>query len=77
MKKNDGNSEDFAKLKNMNNRGISKTEEKLKLKIFNFCGGVTHRIRMMISDAAHNCDRALRIKFFVNFFTLRVLVFID
>ena len=77
MKKNDGDSEDNAKLKKMNNRGISKAEEKLKLKIFNFCGGVTHRIRMMILDTAYNCRRALRIKFFVNFFTLRVLVFID
>ena len=77
MKKNDVNSEDFAKLKNMNNCGISKTEEKLKLKIFNFCGGVTHRIRMMISDTAYNCRRVLRIKFFINFFTLRVLFFID
>ena len=36
MKKNDGNSEDKAKLKKMNNCGISKTEGKLKLKIFNF-----------------------------------------
>ena len=77
MKRNDRNNEDFAKLKNMNNRGISKTEEKLKLKIFNFCGGVTHRIRMMISDTAYNCRRVLRIKFFINFFTLRVLFFID
>ena len=77
MKKNDGNSEDNAKLKKMNNWGISKTEEKLKLKIFNFCGGVTHRIRMMISDTAYNCRRVLRIKFFINFFTLRVLFFID
>ena len=54
-----------------------KNEEKLKLKIFNFCGGVTHRIRMMISDTAYNCRRVLRIKFFINFFTLRGLVFID
>ena len=77
MKKNDGNSEDNAKLKKMNNCGISKTEEKLKLKIFNFGGGVTHRKRMMISDTAYNCCRALRIKFFGSFFTLRVLVFID
>ena len=65
MKKNDGTSEDYAKLKNMNN-----------LRNFNFGGGVTHRIRMMISDAAYNYRRALRIKFFVNFFTLRGLVFI-
>ena len=71
MKKNDGNSEDFQRLKNF------RTEEKLKLKIFNFGGGVTHRIRMMISDTAYNCRRILRIKFFINFFTLRVLVFID
>ena len=70
-KKNDGNNEDNAKsLRNF-------TEEKLKLKIFNFCGGVTHRIRMMISDTAYNCRRVLRIKFFINFFTLRVLFFID
>ena len=54
-----------------------KNEEKLKLKIFNFGGGVTHRIRMMISDTAYNCRRALRIKFFVNFFIVRVLIFID
>ena len=71
MKNNEGNSEDFEKLKNF------KTEEKLKLKIFTFCGGVTHRIIMMISDTAYNCRRVLRIKFFVNFFTLRGLVFID
>jgi hypothetical protein len=77
MKKNDENSEDNAKLKNMNNWGISKIEEKLKLKIFNFCGGVTHRIRMMISDTVYNCRRAMRIKFFINFFTLRELFFID
>ena len=36
MKKNDGTSDNFAKLKNLNNWGISKTEEKLKLTIFNF-----------------------------------------
>ena len=77
MNKNDGTSEDYAKLKNMNNLRNFKTEEKLKLKIFNFCGGVTHRIRMMISDTAYNCRRVLRIKFFINFFTLRVLFFID
>ena len=47
------------------------------MKIFNFGGGVTHRIRMMISDTAYNCRRVLRIKFFINFFTLRVLFFID
>ena len=47
------------------------------MKIFNFGGGVNHHIRMMISDTAYNCRRVLRIKFFVNFFTLRVLVFID
>ena len=34
MKKNDGNGEDIAKLKN--NLGISKLRKKLKLKIFNF-----------------------------------------
>ena len=45
--------------------------------ISTFGGGVTHRIRMMISDTAYNCRRVLRIKFFVNFFTLRVLFFID
>ena len=43
MKKNDGTSEDYAKLKNMNN-----------LRISTFGGGVTHRIRMMISDTAYN-----------------------
>ena len=63
--------EEIEKLRNFKN------EEKLKLKIFNFCGGVTHRIRMMISDTAYNCRRVLRIKFFINFFTLRVLFFID
>ena len=36
MKNNDGKSEDNAKLKNLNNWGISETKEKLKLKIFNF-----------------------------------------
>ena len=77
MKKNEGNGEDFAKLKNLKKLKNFKTEEKLKLKIFNFCGGVTHRIRMMISDTAYNCRRVLRIKFFINFFTLRVLFFID
>ena len=40
-------------------------------------GGVTHHIRMMIPDTAYNCRRAPRIKFFINFFTLRVLFFID
>ena len=77
MKKNDGNGEDIAKLKKLNQLRNFKTKEKLKLKIFNFCGGVTHRIRMMISDTAYNCRRVLRIKFFINFFTLRVLFFID
>ena len=77
MKKNDGEGEDNAKLKNMNNLGISKLRKNSNLQIFNFCGGVTHRIRMMISDTAYNCRRALRIKFFINFFTLRVLFFID
>ena len=77
MKKNDGNCEDNAKLKKNKQLRNFKTEEKLKLKIFNFGGGVTHRIRMMISDTAYNCRRVLRIKFFINFFTLRVLFFID
>ena len=37
MKKNDENGEDIAKFKKKkNNWGISQTEEKLKLKIFNF-----------------------------------------
>ena len=36
MKKDDGNSEDFAKLKNLKNLRNFKNEEKLKLKIFNF-----------------------------------------
>ena len=72
MKKNDGTSEDNAKLKKIEQLRNFKTEEKLKLKIFNFCGGVTHRIRMMISDTAYNCRRVLRIKLFINFFTLRV-----
>ena len=66
MKKNDGNGEDNAKLKNMNNLGIP-----------TFGGGETHHIRMMISDTAYNYRRVLRIKFFINFFTLRVLFFID
>ena len=66
MKKNDGSSEDNAKLKNMNNLGIS-----------TFGGGVTHRIIMMISDTAYNYRRVLIINFFINFFTLRVLFFID
>ena len=66
MKKNDGNSEDNAKLKNMNNWGIS-----------TFGGGVTHHIRMLIPDTAYNYRRDLRIKFFVNFFTLRVLFFMN
>ena len=37
MNNNTGKSEDTAKLKNLSNLGISKTEEKLKLKNFNFC----------------------------------------
>ena len=77
MKKNDGNSEDFEKFKNLKNRRISKTKEKFKFEDFQHGGGVTHRIRMMISDTAYNCRRVLRIKFFINFFTLRVLFFID
>ena len=36
MKKNEGNNEDFEKLKNLKNLKNFKTEEKLKLKIFNF-----------------------------------------
>ena len=36
MKKNEGNSEDFAKLKNLKKLKNFKIEEKLKLKIFNF-----------------------------------------
>ena len=77
MKNNHGKSEDIEKLKNFEQLRNFKNEEELKFKIFNFCGGVTHRIRMMISDTAYNCRRVLRIKFFVNFFTLRVLFFID
>ena len=57
--------EEFKKQRNF--------KKKLKLKIFNFCGGVTHRIRFSASDTAYSCRRALR----VNFFTLRGLVFID
>ena len=71
MKTNDGNSEDIAKLKNLKKLRNSKTEEKLKLKNFNFGWWRIHRIRKLISDAAYNCRRALRI----NFFTLRGLVF--
>ena len=41
MKKNDGEGEDNAKLKNMNNLGISKLRKNSNLQIFNFCGGVT------------------------------------
>ena len=66
MKKNDGTSEDYAKMKKNSNWRFS-----------TFGGGVTHRIRMMISDIAYNYRRVLRIKFFINFFTLRVLFFID
>ena len=77
MKKNDGNNEENAKLKKIEQLRNLKNEEKLKLKIFNFGGGVTHRIRMMISDIAYNYRRVLRIKFLINFFTLRVLFFID
>ena len=49
MKKNEGTSEDLQSWR------IWKTEEfqklrNLKMKIFNFGGGVTHRIRMMISE---------------------------
>ena len=66
MKKNDETSEDYAKLKNMNN-----------LRNFNFWwwrdppyknDDFRHRVQL---------SRVLRIKFFVNFFTLRVLFFID
>ena len=63
--------EEFEKLRNF------ETEEKLKLKIYNFCGGITHRIIKLASDTAYNCRRALRVNFFINFFTLRGLVFID
>ena len=63
MKKNDGTSDNFAKLKNLNNWGISKTEEKLKLKIFNF---------LWWRDPPYKND-----DFFINFFTIRVLFFID
>ena len=62
--------EEFEKLRNFKN------EEKLKLKIFNF-GWWRNRIRRLISETAYNCRRALRINFFINFFTLRGLVFID
>ena len=65
MKKKDGTSEDYAKLKNMNN-----------LRNFNFWWWRDPPY-MMIPDTAYNCRRVLRIKFFVNFFTLRVLFFID
>ena len=61
-----------------NNDG--KTEEIAKTQIEDFStlvGGVTHRIRKLISDTAYNCRRALRVNFFINFFTLRGLVFID
>ncbi len=51
--------------------------KKINLRNFTLGGGVTHRIRMMISGAGYNCRRALRTKFFINFFTLRVILFID
>ena len=66
MKKNHENGEDYAKLKNMNN-----------LRNFNFWWWRDPPYKMMISDTAYNYRRVLRIKFFVNFFTLRVLFFID
>ncbi len=50
--------------------------KKINLRNFTLGGGVTHHIRMMISGAAYNCRRAMRIKFFINFFTLRVIFFI-
>ena len=77
MKNNDGKSEDNAKLKNLKNWGISKMKKNSNWRFSTLVGGVTHRIRKLISDTAYNCRRALRINFFINFFTLRGLVFID
>ena len=64
--------EDKSNANLFNNNAMSETLQTKK-----FGGGVTHRIRMMISDTSYNCRRGLRIIFFVNFFTLRVLFFID
>ena len=50
--------------------------KKINLRNFTLGGGVAHHIRMLITDAAYNCRRALRINFFVNFFTFRVTFFI-
>lgn len=51
--------------------------KKINLRNFTLGGGVTHHIRMLITDAAYNCRRALRINFFVDFFTFRVTFFIS
>ena len=71
MKKNDGNSEDFAKLKNLKNRGKTQIED------FQLLWWRDPPYKNDDSDTAYNCRRVLRIKFFINFFTLRVLFFID
>ena len=51
--------------------------KKINLRNFTLGGGVTHHIRMLITDAAYNCRRALRINFVVDFFTFRVIFFIS
>ena len=66
MNKNDGTSEDYAKLKNMNT-----------LRNFNLWWWRDPPYKNDDFRRRVHCRRALRIKFFVNFFTLRVLFFID
>ena len=50
--------------------------KKINLRNFTLGGGVTHHIRMLITDAAYNCRRVLRINVFVDFLPLRVIFFI-
>ena len=57
--------------------GEFQNEENSNWRFSTLVDGITHHIRMMISDTVYNYHRILRIKFFINFFTLRVLFFID
>ena len=77
MKKNDGKSEDKCEVEEIEHLKNFKNEEKLKLKIFNFCWWRIPPYKNADFRRRVQLSRDLRIKFFVNFFTLRGLVFIN
>ena len=75
MKKNEGNSEDFEKLKNLTNKmrrycKNNAMSETLQTKKFD--GGVTHRIGSIRPRHGAQLSWRSEVKFHVNVFTLRM-----